>query len=105
MLYKTITLELLQDHCQMYDQLLYTRRLLPTLERYSDELRTRHLAWKELLEEARPNRDASQIASESLELAIEELVRLLPSESLQDDSEPLSLDGAMAYIRPHTPAP
>jgi hypothetical protein len=100
MLYKTITLELLQDHPQFYDQLLFTRRLLPTLERYARELRDRHLAWIELLTLAKPKGDPIQIASEAGELATEELQRRLPSDPLQEE-EPLSLDEAMVFISSH----
>ena len=89
MLYKTIVLELLQDHPQLYDQLLCTRKLLPTLERYASELRIRHLGWKELLTEPRSRRaTATQIASQALELAVEELERRLPCKPTQDGGQP-----------------
>lgn len=100
--YKTITLELLQDRPEIYDKLLQNRTLLSTLEAYAIELRESHLDWKENLLQRKPSSDPSQIASEALELAIEELVRRLPSELLNPASEPLSLDGAMAFIRNHT---
>lgn len=103
MLYKTITLELLQDHPHLYDQLLSTRKLLPTLDLYASELRTSHLGWKELLANAKPDKDGSLIASEALELAIEELRRRLPFNPLQEEDNPLSLDGAMAFISRHSP--
>lgn len=44
----------------------------------------------------------SQISSEALELATEELVNLLRSESAQLEAEPLSLDQAMAFIKKHS---
>ena len=102
MQYKTIILELLQQRPEMHDQLRKERKLLPTLELYAKELKTSHEAWKELLSQARPGSDPSQIASEALEMALKELEDRLPSASPPDDNEPLSLDAAMAFIRRHT---
>ena len=103
MQYKTIVLELLQQRTEMHDQLRKDRKLLPALEFYARELKTSHEAWKETLSQAEPGSDPSQIASEAMELALQELEDRLPSESPQDDQEPLSLDAAMAFIRRHTP--
>ncbi|CAN5573006.1 hypothetical protein BH10PLA2_BH10PLA2_30720 [soil metagenome] len=100
--YKTITLELLQDRPEIYDQLLLNRNLRSSLDSYAIELRESHLDWKENLLQRKPESDPNQIASEALELAIEELVRRLPSELLSQAREPLSLDGAIAYICNHT---
>ena len=102
MLYKTIVMELLQDRPQIYDQLLKNRTLLQTLESYASELRDRHLAWKELLSQARPGSNPTLITSEALELAIEELMKDSPCSQPQNDDEPLSLDGAMTFIRLHS---
>ncbi|HEV8062402.1 MAG TPA: hypothetical protein VGP68_21160 [Gemmataceae bacterium] len=99
MLYKTITLGLLQDQPQMYDQLLSNGTLLQTLERYASELRNRHLTWKELLTQAKPDSNPMLIASEALELATQELMSDSPFDQPQNDDEPLSLDGAMTFIR------
>ena len=77
-------------------------RLLPTLETYAKELKTSHEAWKETLSQAKPGSDPSQIASEAMEMALKELEDRLPSASPQDESEALSLDEAMAFIRRHT---
>jgi hypothetical protein len=103
MQYKTIILELLQQRPDLHDQLRKDRKLLPTMERYASELKTSHEAWKERLLQLRPGSDPSQIASEAMEMALQELEERLPSGSLPDDQEPLSLDGAMAFIRRHTP--
>jgi hypothetical protein len=100
MLYKTICLQMIQDRPQLYEQLLHKRILLATLERYALQLRTRHLMWKGLLSQAQPDISESQIASEALELALQELESDLPSASPQDETETLSLDAAMAFIRP-----
>ena len=102
MQYKTIILELLQQQPQMYDQLRKERKLLPTVELYARELKTSHEAWKETLSQERPGRNQSQIASEALEMALQELEDRLPPASQHSDSEALSLDAAMASIRNHT---
>jgi hypothetical protein len=103
MLYKTITLELLQQRPEMYDQLLKNRTLLPTLNHYASQLRDRHQAWKSLLATANPDLDPIQVASQAGEMALQELEDSLPSGSPPDDSEPISLDAAMTYISAHSP--
>jgi hypothetical protein len=102
--YKTIILELLQQQREMQEELRRTRSLLPTLEFYARELKTSHEAWKELLSQAKPGSHPSQIASEALEIALKELEDRLPSGSPPDETEPLSLGGAMAFVRRHTPS-
>jgi hypothetical protein len=102
MQYKTIILELLQQRPEMHEQLRKERKLLPALELYAKELKTSHEAWKEVLTQAKPESDPSQIASEALEMALKDLEERLPSASPQDTSEALSLDRAMAFIRRHT---
>jgi hypothetical protein len=102
MQYKTIVLELLQQRQEMYDQLRKDRKLLPTMELYARELKTSHEAWKQTLGQERPGSDQTQIASEALEIALKELEDRLPAASHPSDSEPLSLDAAMAFIRKHT---
>ncbi len=99
MQYKTIVLELLQQRAELHEQLRKTRRLLPTLESYARELRDSHLAWKTSLSEANPGRDPSQIASEALEMALKELEDRLPPASPPDETEDLSLDQAIAFVR------
>jgi hypothetical protein len=103
MLYKTICLQMIQDCPKMYDQLLSTRKLLSALDLYCNELKTSHLTWKEQLSQARPGSSESQIASEALEIALQELKDRLPSESAPDDNEILSLDDAIAFIKRHMP--
>jgi hypothetical protein len=102
MQYKTIILELLQQRPEMHEQLRKNRKLLPALEFYAKELKTSHEAWKENLSKAKPDSDQSQIASEAMEMALKEMEDRLPSASPADAAEPLSLDGAMAFIRGHT---
>ena len=102
MQYKTIILELLQHRPQIHDQLRKDRKLLPTVELYARELKTSHEAWKQTLAQERPGSDRSQIAFEALEMALKEMEDRLPSESLRSETETLSLDAAMAFIRKHT---
>jgi hypothetical protein len=103
MQYKTIVLQLLQQRPEIYDQLRQHRMLLSTLEVLARELKDRHDAWKDLLSQAKPGSDPSQIASEALEMALQGLEGFLPSESPPDENDPLSLEAAMAFIRRHTP--
>jgi uncharacterized protein YfaS (alpha-2-macroglobulin family) len=102
MQYKTIVLELLQQRPQMHEQLRKERKLLTTLELYAKELKESHEAWKELLDQAKPGSDQSQIASEALEIALKGLEDRLPSESETGEEETLSLDQAMGYLINHT---
>jgi hypothetical protein len=100
--YKTIVLELLRERTELHEQLRLTRRLLPTLEACSQELRASHMSWMETLATANPGSDPIQIESEAMELAIKELEDRLPSASKVDEAEPLSLDKAMAFVASHT---
>jgi hypothetical protein len=104
MQYKTIVLEFLQEyHPQLHEQLRRSRQLLATMNAYAAELKAKHEAWKETLRPIRPQSAESQIASEALELALEELQESLQQESRADAAQPLSLDAAMAFLRRHTP--
>src|SRR5665213_1479942 len=98
MQYKTIVLELLKERTELHEQLRLTRRLLPTLETCSRELKASHETWMETLTQTNPGSDPSQIASEALELAIRELEDRLPSASKADEDGTLSLDQAMASV-------
>jgi hypothetical protein len=103
MQYKTIVLHLLEERPEIYDPLRRQRQLLPTMEHYAQELRSLHLAWKEILTQATPGSDRSQIASEAMERALKDLEDRLPNGSPRDGQEALSLDQAMTFIRRHTP--
>ena len=102
MQYKTIVLELLEQRQELHEQLRLTRRLLPTLQTCAEELKASHEAWMEMLSQAKPGSDRSQIASEALEMALQELKDRLPSASLLNEQEALSLDQAMAYVQSHS---
>ena len=103
MQYKTIALGLIQEQPALYERLRSSKRLLPAMDAYAIELKASHEAWKEQLGQARPVSDPSQIASEAMELAIKELQDRLSSESPPTESEALSLDAAMSFIRRHSP--
>ena len=103
MLYKTMVLGLLEERPQLHDQLRAQRLLLATVEQHAQLLKAGHETWKEQLAQARPGSDPGQIVGEALEIALKELEDSLPSASPPDDSEPLSLDAAMAYLRRPTP--
>lgn len=103
MQYKTIVLELLKQRTELHEQLRLTRRLLPTLETCSLQLRASHLTWKAKLSKGNPGSDPSQIASEAMELAVKELEDRLPSVSQTDDHEAMSLDATIASVASRTP--
>lgn len=105
MKYKTITLELIQQHSVLHDRLCRGRSLLPTMDRLSAALKLRHEAWKLELASTRPQSPPELIASEALELAIGELQADLRAESRPSAEQggPLSLETAMAYLKHHTP--
>ena len=103
MQYKTIVLQLLEQHPEIRDQLKRHRQMLPTMERYARELKTRHETWKDRLFQATPGSDETQIASEALELAIKELEDRLQTDFPPQEDEALSLDEGMTFLRRHTP--
>ena len=103
MQYKTIVLELLQQHPEIHQHLQSRRTLLATMELYARELKTSHEAWKDRLCQALPGSNPSQITSEALEIALWELEDVLQSEFPPDESDSLSLEGAMVFIRGHSP--
>lgn len=101
--YKIIVLELIQYQPQLHEQLRKERRLLAAMECYAGELKDLHESWKQRLAETRPGSDPSQITSEALEIALQELQDCLDALSPPDESGPLSLEEAMAYLRKRTP--
>lgn len=103
MQYKTIALGLLEQRPPLHRRLRKERLLLQAMEVYASELRARHQMWQEQLAPVRPGSDPAQIASEALELAIGDLEGCLPPALPSSDSEGISLDQAMAFIRRHMP--
>jgi hypothetical protein len=100
--YKTIALALIQAQPELYEELRGSKRLLPSMEAYAIELKASHEQWKEELGRENPGSDPRQIAAEALELATQDLQARLPSASPRDEAE-LMIDGAMAFLRHHTP--
>ncbi len=100
--YKTITLELIQEQPELYEQLRSGKRLLPAIDAYSIDLKAGHEAWKEAIARQRPGSDPRQVAAEALEMAIHDLRDRLPSVSSKDEAEPTP-DPAKA--RPERPTP
>jgi hypothetical protein len=103
MQYKTIVLHLLEQRPEIHQRLARDRTLMATLDRYSVDLRDRHEAWKEDLCRPTPDGDPSRIASEAMELALAEVEARLLMEFPSEQDEPLTLDGAMEFVRRHTP--
>lgn len=98
MRYKTMALELLQEHPETYDR-LRRGRLLPALERYARELKSSHEAWKDRLSRAQPGKSEVQVASEALEMALKDLEDSLRLGNPPKGSEPLTAGGEGA-VRP-----
>ena len=103
MLYKTIVLELIQAQPDLHERLRTSRTLLPTMNSYASELKTSHEVWQKQLIQAKPGCDPRQIASQALEIALEELKERLRSASAAHETEPLSLDATMTYLFRHMP--
>ncbi len=103
MQYKTIVLELLQQRTELHEQLRQERKLLETMELMAVDLKASHEVLMSQLQQARPGSDPQQISSEAFEMALKELEDRLPPVSPTDDHEELSLDGAMAFLRNHSP--
>jgi septal ring factor EnvC (AmiA/AmiB activator) len=103
--YKTIVLELIQQqYPALYEQLRQSRTLLQAVNDTATALKRYHEDWTDRLSQAKPDSDPSQIAIAALELALEDLQESLRSESPPDETEaPVFLDGAMNYLRRHTP--
>ncbi len=99
MQYKTIVLEMLKERTELHEQLRLTRRLLPTMEACARRLKESHERWITTLVDSEPEGDASQISSQALELAVKELEDRLPAVSPEAQTEPLSLDKAIAFIQ------
>ena len=98
MQYKTIALELMKEQTALHELLRTTRRLLPMLEIFAQQLKDNHEGWKETLSQAKPDSDPSWINSQALELALKELENRLRALSPQDDGELPTLDNAIAFL-------
>ena len=103
MQYKTIVLGLLVQQPQLHVQLKKQHKLLSTMEGYAMELRDKHEAWKAQLSQIRPPGTPSQIASEAMEIALEDLQKQLLYEFPPEDETRFRWSAAMTFLRRHTP--
>jgi hypothetical protein len=103
MQYKTIVLQYIRQRPSLHNQLKSSRTLLATVDNYAKYLKINHEAWKKELIQTYPQSDPNLITSMALEIALKEWTNSLPPDESSSENEPLSLDGAMAYIRRHTP--
>lgn len=102
--YKTIVFELLRDRPALHERLRASGTLLQSMEQLAVAFRACHLSRMQQVTEARPGSEPSQLSSEALEMALQELQESLPPESPTSDDHTLSLDQAMAFLRRHMPA-
>jgi hypothetical protein len=102
MQYKTIILQFLQDRPTLHHRLRESRQLLAAVNHCSTSLKKRHEELTETLARKSPGRNSRQLASEALEIALEELEANLPAEPPRPDQELLSLDAAMAFVLGHS---
>lgn len=101
--YKTIVLELLQDRPALHEQLRVNGTLMESMEQLAMAFRSCHLGWMRKLSVTRPGIDSTQLSSEALELALQDLTDHLPPPN-GNDAEALSLDQAMIFLQRHMPA-
>ena len=103
--YKTIVIELLHQYPTLYEELRVKRAMPRALDRYSTDLKASHDFWTDQIARARPHTAPDQMATEALEIALEELQNRLSAESQASWTlaEPLSPGGARASVRRHTP--
>ena len=102
-MYMTIVLRLLEGRPEMHDRLRRNRTLLQAVNHSADRLKASHEAWKERLAQTHPGESACPIASEALELALEELEDNWTSGDPAEGGQPPTLDGAMAFVRSRLP--
>ena len=72
-MYKTIALRLLEARPDIHDRHRRSRSMLRAVDHYAHQLKARHEAWKGQLARTRPGSSESQISSEALEIAIQEV--------------------------------
>ncbi len=101
--YKTIALELIQDRPGLYERLRMSKRLLPSMEAYAEDLKNLHDDWKATLQKNRMHADPYAIAAEALEMAIQDLQDRLPCDAPTDQDAHPSLADTIRYDRTHTP--
>jgi hypothetical protein len=104
--YMTMVLELLKDqYAALHERLRQERKLLEIVNLHAAALKRYHEIRMDRLALAKPGSEESQIASEALELGIEDLREDLRfvSQMENGDAETFSLDVAMAYLSHRMP--
>src|SRR5262249_49755533 len=103
MQYKTMVLELMKQRPALWERLRRKRKIMRALAIYANDLKARHEAWKSQLAQARPASHPHQLASEALEIALQELEAFLGPVPAREASEPPSPDGARTPLRGRNP--
>ena len=103
MQYKLILLQLLEQHPELFKQVRQRGNIHPKVEYYACELKTLHDAWKAAILQSKPDREASQIASGALEVALEEIQARLPEGSTLHRNQAISLDSMAEAFRNYSP--
>lgn len=101
MQYKTIVMELLEQHPPLHETLKRDRRLLETIESLARELKATHEQTISDLSEQQPplpGDGSSGISSQAMEMAIAELQGRLAILSGGENDETLNLDQIMAQV-------
>lgn len=103
MQYKTIVLELISQNPELHERLRASKTLLSTVDRYALLLKTNHQAWMERCK-SRPEIDSFHLASEAMEIALQEFETALLHDAEPDEAESLSLEEAMAFVGARKPS-
>ncbi len=98
MLYKTILLELLEQHPNYLDQLRRTRQIMPWLVETAFELQARHAEWNRVFFKQNPGSIPGRFSSEALEIAIREVSFTFPPESPGEELGDFPIEEAIRWI-------
>lgn len=98
--YKTIILGLIEQQPEWFNEVSRGRSRLRTLHRLARQLKTRHEFWQEACFQTWRDCDPIQLSSMALELALAELEALYGPDRRLTETESLSLEEAMNYLRP-----
>jgi hypothetical protein len=103
MQYKTITLSLIEQRPQWHQQLQQSGTMQATLDHYANLLSQSHEQWKAELMGQRGESDSILLASEALELAMQDFQDNHLPAAANLSNETFNLDAAMAFVKRHTP--
>lgn len=103
MQYQTIVLGILQDRPLLQNELMANNSLSSTTEKLATQLRDSHLQILGQLQHAEPSQSTIQLSSEAMEIAVNQLLESLSGDQEPEATETFSLDGAMAFLKRHTP--